>query len=253
MGFGDFLKGTINTVMKPLGKMTGFGTDGTNAAILSGIPFVGEGFAQQEQQRFSSAQATRQMHFQKEMSSTKHQREVDDLRAAGLNPILSAHSGASTPVGASGSSTPSSGGGASAKLIEQMYRKERQKSDSEIAKNAQAVKVGIAQEKHFANSAKKHKADADFMNARQKEVDRDNALYEKRPWLHEAEKYINATGKAVTGLTGGLAGGLVGGAMRGYKKGKTFRDNTAKPFKKGGNTRRQQNRQRKKRGYPPIY
>lgn len=59
-----------------------------------------------EQNAFNSAEAQKNRDWQTEMSNTAHQREVADLQAAGLNPVLSAGgAGASTPGGATASGT----------------------------------------------------------------------------------------------------------------------------------------------------
>jgi len=103
--------------------------------------------------------------FQAEMSNTAHQREVQDLKAAGLNPILSANAGASSPAGGVGpaAQNPYEGMASSARDFIAL-RQQQEKQDVDIKNTEQQTMTAKAAEKLNNALSSKANKEADTLS-----------------------------------------------------------------------------------------
>lgn len=116
---------TVSAVNNYIGNM--LNTNGSSTAdairevmqIVNGNSALSQSYAQEMMDyqtasdkyamNWSAEQSALSREWQENLANTSHQREVLDLVAAGLNPVLSANNGAATPTGATGQAYTSSG------------------------------------------------------------------------------------------------------------------------------------------------
>lgn len=128
-----------------LAALGGWAASNSAAIIAAGASLYGGYRANSA----SAQQAGLNRDFQEEMSRTAHQREVADLRAAGLNPILSGTggAGASTPGGSMASQidpvTPAVSSGLAAKL----QKDQRKLIRTQATREFQQAKAAESQDK----------------------------------------------------------------------------------------------------------
>lgn len=148
----------------------------------------------------NAKEAQKQRDWQERMSSTAHQREVEDLRAANLNPILSGFGGSGAQVGS----------GASARMENPFDNVSRDVFSARQLEEIEKKRVAIEQDLRAA-TVERESTQAELNRAQTEKTQTDAALSAENIGVASSQKIVNekmlgriaqdiATGRALAGL-----------------------------------------------------
>lgn len=179
------------------------------AAIAAFAPIVGSLisgaaslFGGSERNDEANSAAYAQQEFQRYMSNTAHQREVADLRAAGLNPMLTGkYQGASTPQGAMAIPqdrvTPAVNSAVSAATTAanlELLKAQTQKTKNEAEESITRSQVNLSQVPSIAQNVLESEARMPVHSATESELRQRKILHEaeaERSGYHSSEHIAN--------------------------------------------------------------